>query len=355
VWPRLVNRPPRSELEPAFPLSGFAAASLLKGLLATRFGDAGVAHVFAVLRYLLPVPEFPIPGLLVDLILLGPADDRRQLQDSPILGDVWLAYAADPAAVQDLLVTPHKLATAAQVARHVSGRLERTRIDKRQRSQVAYLQGIVAARLYLDELLRVIVPLTQWWEDHAIARTLAQRERAGLRERLAALFDSALAAQRGGTGTPLYDEFAPLDRYLALAGLILWARKAKRPAAPKGARPSVEQVLSTAARNVDAIVDALAGIYRQMMVATGATAAAPPALIFQVSLNRRVMSALDRSVPAVKGDAARTLFSVDSRKIAWAVLDSGIDAAHPRERRRACGRPSISRACASSSASTTTA
>jgi subtilisin family serine protease len=52
-------------------------------------------------------------------------------------------------------------------------------------------------------------------------------------------------------------------------------------------------------------------------------------LIFQVSLNRRVLSALDRSVPAVKGDAARTLFSVDSRKIAWAVLDSGIDAAHP--------------------------
>ena len=275
------------------------------------------------------MPAFPIPGLLVDLILLGPADDRRQLQDSPILGDVWLAYAADPAAIQDLLVTPHKLATAAQVARHVSGGLEQTRIDKRQRSQVAYLQGIVAARLYLDELLRVIVPLTQWWEDHAIARTLAQRERAGLRERLAALFDSALAAQRGGTGSSLYDEFAPLDRYLALAGLILWARKAKRPAGPKNARPSVEQVLSTAVRKVDEIVDALAGIYRQMMAATGATAAAPPALIFQVSLNRRVMSALDRSVPAVKGDAARTLFSVDSRKIAWAVLDSGIDGAHP--------------------------
>jgi serine protease AprX len=274
------------------------------------------------------VPAFPIPGLLVDLILLGPADDRRQLQDSPILGDVWLAYAADPAAIQDLLVTPHKQATAAQVARQVSRRLDETRIDKTQRSQVAYLQGIVAARLYLDELLRVIVPLTQWWEDHDIARALAQLERTGLRQRLSALFDSALAAERGTAGSSLYDEFTPLERYLALAGLILWARGAKRPS-PNGARPSVEQVLSAARRKLGDIVEALAGIYSQMMPAGAGTAAAPAALIFQVSLNRRVMSALDRSVPAVKGDAARTLFSVDSRKIAWAVLDSGIDGTHP--------------------------
>ena len=33
---------------------------------------------------------------LVDLILLGPMNDRRQLQDSPILGDVWIAYAEKP-------------------------------------------------------------------------------------------------------------------------------------------------------------------------------------------------------------------------------------------------------------------
>jgi len=33
-------------------------------------------------------PAFPIPGKLVEYILLGPADDQRQMQDSPILGDV---------------------------------------------------------------------------------------------------------------------------------------------------------------------------------------------------------------------------------------------------------------------------
>ena len=38
----------------------------------------------------------PIPGPLVDFILLGPFDDRRQLQDSPILGDVWAEFGIGP-------------------------------------------------------------------------------------------------------------------------------------------------------------------------------------------------------------------------------------------------------------------
>jgi serine protease AprX len=53
-----------------------------------------------------PAEPFSIPPALVDHILLGPMHDRGVLQDSPILGDVWLAYAADPASVQDLLITP---------------------------------------------------------------------------------------------------------------------------------------------------------------------------------------------------------------------------------------------------------
>jgi hypothetical protein len=51
--------------------------------------------------------------------------------------------------------------------------------------------------------------------------------------------------------------------------------------------------------------------------------------VWTISLNRRAMPAIARSVPAVKADAARTLFSVNCRDICWAVIDSGIDAAHP--------------------------
>ena len=34
-----------------------------------------------------------IPPALIEYILLGSGDSRRHLQDLPILGDVWMAYA----------------------------------------------------------------------------------------------------------------------------------------------------------------------------------------------------------------------------------------------------------------------
>src|SRR4051794_21633036 len=110
---------------------------------------------------------FPIPPELVEHILLGPADDRRVLQDSPIFGDVWLAYGASPASIQDLLITPDKEATAAGVADQISQNLKRVGRSRGrvEGARIAYLQGIVAAQLYFDEVLRVLVPLTQWWRQ----------------------------------------------------------------------------------------------------------------------------------------------------------------------------------------------
>jgi subtilisin family serine protease len=57
-------------------------------------------------------------------------------------------------------------------------------------------------------------------------------------------------------------------------------------------------------------------------------------LVFQVSLNRDASPAggvgtLAESVGAIKADAARSLFSIGCKGIAWAVLDSGIDQTHP--------------------------
>jgi hypothetical protein len=57
-----------------------------------------------------------IPRSLVEHILLGPTGDRRQLQDSPVLGDVWIAFAKDPGEPQELLITPHNAWTAGVVA-----------------------------------------------------------------------------------------------------------------------------------------------------------------------------------------------------------------------------------------------
>src|SRR6185369_14360666 len=54
----------------------------------------------------------------------------------------------------------------------------------------------------------------------------------------------------------------------------------------------------------------------------------PVPFVWTVSLNRRATPALSRSVPAVKADAARTLFTVNCSEIVWAVIDSGVDATH---------------------------
>src|SRR3970040_1949709 len=98
---------------------------------------------------------------LVELVLLGPTNDRRQLQDSPILGDVWIEVAAKPAEPKDLLLAPYKTLAAGPVALLVARRVETLGIARGKEEDephVAYLQGIVAARLYFSELLRLIVP-----------------------------------------------------------------------------------------------------------------------------------------------------------------------------------------------------
>ena len=271
-------------------------------------------------------PAFPIPDDLVELILLGPEDDRRQLQDSPILGDVWLAYAASPGDVQDLLITPYREATAGRVAKEISRRLKSIGREGRpvKTASVAYLQGIIAARLYFAEALRVLVPLTQWWYERKVPATLRSQHprRRSLGERIVELFDYVAVRKHRRAGAAVGSRFSALDRYVALAGLILWAARQK-----KGARgqPSVDEVLEQARKDIDEIVRELADLFREIANDRGTT---DERLIFQISLNRRAAPALDRSVPAVKADAARTLFNVSCSKIAWAVLDAGIDGSH---------------------------
>jgi subtilisin family serine protease len=274
----------------------------------------------------------PIPARLVDLVLLGPADDRRQLQDSPILGDVWLAYAAEPLARHDLLITPHRQTTAANVAHQIARRLK-VGGKNREPAQIAYLQGLVAVRMSLPDLLRVIVPLTYWWSVRRIRTSWTQyKTRKELAAALRKLFESLQEGQRSRRAV-VYENFEAVQRYLALAGLLLWARDGGitgrniRAGAKGDAASAAEAILALAVTKVDTIVGNLVNLYNQIQKTSGADEDKAE-LIFQVSLNRRAAPALHRSVPAVKGDAARTLFKVDTSKIAWAVLDSGVDRAH---------------------------
>ena len=88
------------------------------------------------------------------------------------------------------------------------------------RAKVAYLQGLVGARLYFDEVLRILVPMTQWWSQSKIQERILKIDQANLRRLLEREPD------RPGIDP---ENFTSLERYIALAGLIYWIGKLERP------------------------------------------------------------------------------------------------------------------------------
>ncbi len=288
-----------------------------------------------------------LPRKFVESILLGPMNDRRQLQDSPILGDVWVAFADKPDKPHELLITPHRERAAGIVAIAIDEQIARGPKQEPQ-AEVAPLHGVVAARLYFEEVLSVVVPMTGWWHEQRVQtdfNAFIDPEQGPKRlERVIEAIRWVAQPQPASAQGALDSDaarrfraelFPAFDRYLALAGLILWAAQWKPPAKP-GARKGARRTAALQAAPTD---DTLAKVLTRVKVleiqrvlrdllrkmpATGET----ERLVWQISLNRKAMPALQRSVPAVKADAARTLFSVDCSKIAWAVIDSGIQGGH---------------------------
>lgn len=268
---------------------------------------------------------------LVDLVLLGPTGDRRQLQDSPVLGDVWLAFARDPKRRMDLLITPYHDHAAGPVAMALANALRQFAQSQQMTKHVlatylkdisvAYLQGLVAARLSFEELLTIVGPRTFWWKDRDVQKSLLK---SAAEQRLLLCLEQLRTWARAKAGEEkekVAKELANLsaqDRYIALAGIILWQAEASSD--EKGLNQLADLPANAVAERLQrllfAIEDAKIPVKEQ-------------GTIWQVSLNRTAMAALQRSIPAVKGDAARTLFKVNCENIRWAVLDSGIDGGHP--------------------------
>ena len=266
---------------------------------------------------------------LVELVLLGPTNDRRQLQDSPVLGDVWIAYAVKPAAAIDLLITPHKRAPSGPVAKEIANEIRKLKLkrDKGEEAKIAYLQGLVAGKLFFEELLRVIVPRTHWWNDPKIQKQLKAYVRDHrLGEKVQAIMNWARAETDEDPSLPTEDfaAFTSLDRYISLAGIILWAAtENKDKNLSLGAADALLQL-----ETPEPLVKRLRDVFKNILGPKATSTTVEP-LIWQISLNRKALPALEKSVPSVKGDAARTLFNVNCSRINWAVLDSGIDGNHP--------------------------
>ena len=297
-------------------------------------------------------PSLEIPRVLVEIILLGPEDDRRQLQDSPILGDVWLEFGRKPADRFELLITPYKDTAAAVVASVLTGDRQivdgkvaddrwlveaRTtappgepvrQTDRLPLANVAFLQGVVAACLTFEEVLRDVVPLTSWWhtgggrplqEFAAQPTTIPSADIAEVLEAARQWFSEA--EERRDEGQVRMRYIATPTRYATLGGLILWAAGEAPETGADSTRERIQKVLKRAA--AEQLTDRL----QKLLVQIGPQQR--PSLVYTISLNRRANHAITRSVPAVKADAARSLFAVNCSDIVWAVIDSGIASDHP--------------------------
>ena len=176
---------------------------------------------------------------LMEQLMFGTGRVRRFTQDTPVLPDVWLEYAGapgdgaaddtgDPRPPVKLLLTPFREAAAGDVSRLLRQRLATERATASWRAfghapdrppRVIYNQSIAAATLYFEDLVRVVLPMTDWWgrivrtwDPAEIQRPEAQRTLAvavknpehppiDRGERRAAA-GHAVDAPRGGRGGP---------------------------------------------------------------------------------------------------------------------------------------------------------
>ncbi|MFN7767759.1 MAG: S8 family peptidase, partial [Planctomycetaceae bacterium] len=291
---------------------------------------------------------------LVDMVLFSSPVGRRELQSSPILGDVWLKYAESPNEAVELLITPLFGIPAGPLAKRIAHRIEKVEkeADPQRDShdpRLAYLQGLIAARLTFSQLIRIVLPMSAWWhknheELHKSNVTLARAgadEHEPLGDIIKAMVDWMKASTENARSQPKKTlcKTPEILRLMVLGALIVLGEERVKEGQDSDVDRGVIELLKrrTIRREVtDALTRTLKVLVEPPPTRTSEEGSAESNIlseakpwVFQVSLNRDATPALKDSVPAVKGDAARQLFDVHCHKIAWAVLDSGIDGQHP--------------------------
>ncbi len=293
---------------------------------------------------------------LMDQLLFGTGRARRFTQDSPVLPDVWLEYAKQPAdqpesralAAPDtapsleplpplkLLLTPFREVAAGEVCRVVRERLPIERRTPSWRAfghepappRVAYNQSTVAAMLHFEDLIRVVLPMTRWWgrltKDWKVKDIQSEASQKWLAQAIKdpenpSIAPGPMSKKRGRRVPP------DLLWLIRVVGALAIVRKGGQ--LPRMFTDTKEGVAAATAADWLPLVRAAADMVRGVDSKW-------PALVYSVNLNREASPTVAQSTLAIKADAARRLFEISCRDLTWAVIDSGIDAEHPAFRLR---------------------
>src|SRR5262249_24564423 len=150
--------------------------------------------------------------------------------------------------------------------------------------------------------------MTNWWSERKIADNIKtyQTKPDKITEDIQRLLGAARVWQQGspGSATPMRDVESHI-RYIVLAGLILWAKgRDEKDWKERSTKDQIRYFLESP-KLEQGIAEELDRVFRMKQ---------PPKehkLVWTVSINRRATPAVTKSVPAVKADAARTLFTVN--------------------------------------------
>ena len=294
-------------------------------------------------------------------IIFGREAARRFTQDSPILPEVWLVaglvYSVDPKRRVDLLLTPHRERTASALGSVLQERLRPSFREPRPIKPeggnevlitrpvwtLSVSQVAVAVSLTLDELITAALPLTPWWRrNEKVLASLAQRpggtENAEVTwmRRIVGILE--LCSQRPTSVEPRLSDDAPwvghqqiedadVDPWLVDVNDLDSRRTATR--ATVGEYKTFLEIAKNETQQRAAFARLLARALALTSTGESESDAGNPPLLWSIGLNRRAKAAILRSVSSTKADAARRLFAVSCKDVAWAVVDTGIDKTHP--------------------------
>jgi serine protease AprX len=229
-------------------------------------------------------------------ILLDGRAGPRLLTESAVQLDVWYAFGENIHDAIDVLLTPRETIPAARLARVLFDALPRA--EPGAERHIMPVEGAVAVRLNFDDLVQVVLPLT--------GLDLPQR----LHELDNLIASSPVLAMREGS---------------FLAMLLSFARQYQSRLSSE-LRETLLVATLLAARD-----DLSYGQWRERIQYGWPRLSQDridAAGVWRVSLNRAVQS-FGISIETVKADAALRVFDIDCRSVTWAVIDSGIDGAHP--------------------------
>jgi serine protease AprX len=256
----------------------------------------------------------------VEELIFGTERLRRFLQDSPVLPDVWLGYAKDLNNQLDLLLTPFLGVTPGELSQNLQKRLSEERQTPRWRERhanvtgpeasprIAYNQANVAVRLWFDELIRVVLPLSSWYRDLAKESSLQQ-----ILADLSPRDDLEKVFQHPERPKNVKPGLIWLIRLIGSFELAL-----KKP-------PKDDETWEKNQEDLKGMVQAFTAL---MIDQKKEPAISDKPLLWSVSRNRELFMSVSRSVPAIKADAAFILFNISCQEVTWAIIDTGIDAEH---------------------------